>query len=124
MQKRAAAYQNPFVGLGVTDTQTSLCVESAALQGFLVAFLNPKLAVFMLALFSQFLQPDFTLAQKSIMVATVGVTDACWYGLVVTLVSRQQFLARLQRSAQAIDRVFGGILIVLALSVLGNALLG
>jgi threonine/homoserine/homoserine lactone efflux protein len=97
--------------------------RNAALRGFLVAFLNPKLAVFMLALFSQFLNPEAKALEKGIMVATVGITDACWYSLVVALVSRKAFLKKLQRSAQLIDRVFGIILIVLALSVLLRALM-
>lgn len=96
---------------------------SAAMQGFLVAFLNPKLAVFMLALFSQFIDPGFGVGEKAIMVATVGVTDAGWYSLVVALVSRPGFRARLERSAKAIDGFFGVILIALALSVLYGALL-
>ena len=109
---------------GHTDSQTtsSPSGRNAAIEGFLVAFLNPKLAVFMLALFSQFLQPGFGFQEKSIMVATVGITDACWYALIVTLVSRKTFLEKLQRSAQRIDRVFGVILILLALTVLLRAL--
>ena len=97
--------------------------HNAALRGFLVAFLNPKLAVFMLALFSQFLNPEAKTLEKGIMIATVGITDACWYSLIVTLVSRKAFLKRLQRSARLIDRIFGIILIVLALSVLLRALM-
>jgi threonine/homoserine/homoserine lactone efflux protein len=109
---------------GHADSQTALSPSgrNAAMEGFLVAFLNPKLAVFMLALFSQFLQPGFGLQEKSIMVATVGITDACWYSLIVALVSRKTFLEKLQRSAQRIDRVFGVILILLALTVLVRAL--
>jgi threonine/homoserine/homoserine lactone efflux protein len=94
-----------------------------ALSGFLVAFLNPKLAVFMLALFAQFLDPAAQAMEKGIMVATVGITDACWYSLIVAFVSRESLLRKLQRSAAVIDRVFGVILIVLALSVLLRALL-
>ena len=97
--------------------------RSAAVDGFLVAFLNPKLAVFMLALFSQFLEADTSNLQKAIMVATVGITDACWYALVVALLSRESFLEKLRSGASLIDRVFGIILIVLALSVLATALL-
>lgn len=95
-----------------------------ALEGFLVAFLNPKLAVFMLALFSQFLQPDFAALQKSIMVATVGITDACWYAVVTALLARGTFLDKLRSSSLVIDRIFGMILIVLALTVLASALSG
>jgi threonine/homoserine/homoserine lactone efflux protein len=96
---------------------------SAARDGFLVAFLNPKLAVFMLALFSQFLRPEFGMYEKTIMVFTVGFTDALWYALVASLVSGGGFLAKLRNSARTIDRAFGIILIALALSVIANALL-
>ncbi len=96
--------------------------RSAAASGFLIAFLNPKLAIFMLALFSQFLQAGAGLAEKSIMVATVGITDAAWYALVVILVSHPAFFERLQRSGAVIERVFGVILIVLALTVTYRAL--
>lgn len=110
---------------GQVDVQahTAQPSGSTALEGFLVAFLNPKLAVFMLALFSQFLQSDFGAQQKSVMVATVGITDASWYALVVVLLSRKAFLEKLRRGAHLIDRVFGVILIVLALTVLVKALL-
>ena len=96
--------------------------HNAALRGFMVSFLNPKLAIFMLALFSQFLSAGADALEKGIMVATVGVTDAGWYSLIVALVSRKTFLKRLQRSAVLIDRVFGVILIMLALSVWLRAL--
>lgn len=95
-----------------------------ATEGFLVAFLNPKLAVFMLALFSQFLAPEFGLREKAAMVLTVGLTDAAWYCLVAGLLSRPTFLARLKASALVTGPVFGVILIALALSVLASALLG
>lgn len=95
----------------------------AAQNGFMIAFLNPKLAVFMLALFSQFLDPDADTLTRGVMVATVGITDAFWYCLIVALVSRKRLLEKLQRSAGLIDRVFGVVLILLALTVLLRAVL-
>ena len=56
------------------------------------------------------------------MVATVGLTDILWYVLVVSLISRQALLEKLRSSSSFIDRGFGIILIVLALSVLLSAL--
>jgi threonine/homoserine/homoserine lactone efflux protein len=109
-------------GSSEIQPSTEMSGHNAAVEGFLVAFLNPKLAVFMLALFSQFLLPEFGLREKSIMVATVGITDACWYALIVALVSRKTLLGKLQRNAQKIDRIFGVILILLALTVLFRAL--
>ena len=57
------------------------------------------------------------------MTATVGLTDALWYCAVALLVSRPLFLQKLQRNSRLIDRLFGLLLIALALSVLVNALI-
>ncbi len=109
-------------GAPALDATGSEGNHGAAVSGFLVAFLNPKLAVFMLALFSQFLRPEAALGERAVMVATVGVTDAAWYCLVVALISREAFLRKLRASAKLIDRCFGVILILLALSVLVRSL--
>lgn len=131
IQLAGAAYLL-YLGIGALRSKGSAipsadqpgeATHSAAVSGFLVAFLNPKLAIFMLALFSQFLQPGMGLAEKGIMVATVGITDALWYSLIAILVSHPAFFDRLQRSSVTIDRVFGVILIVVALGVLYRALM-
>jgi threonine/homoserine/homoserine lactone efflux protein len=95
----------------------------SARDGFWIALLNPKVALFMLALFSQFLNADAGLWHKGIMVATVTTTDACWYCLVVTLISREGLRTRLLRRARLIDTVFGILIIALAVSVLLQAAL-
>ncbi len=98
--------------------------SSAARKGFLVAFLNPKLAVFMLALFSQFLGPTTSLGDKGIMVATVGLIDAGWYCLIVLLVSHPAVHRRLLAHSGQIGRLFGAVLIMIAAAVLWRALGG
>lgn len=111
---------NSLRGAAATgDTQESApATPRPALAGFLVAFLNPKVAVFMLALFAQFLTPDAGWVHRGVMVATALATDASWYLLVAALVSRQRFLERLRASSAMIDRCFGILIIVLALVVL------
>lgn len=108
---------------GPGPAATTVPARGAAASGFLVAFLNPKLAVFMLALFSQFLSPGATAGVKGIMVATVGITDALWYSLVAMLVSHPTVLERLQARSVLIDRVFGVLLLVLGATVMLRALL-
>lgn len=97
--------------------------RAPALDGFLVAFLNPKLAIFMLALFSQFLRPGADILEKGLMAATVGITDASWYALVVALMTRKLFLEKLQANDRLISRIFGVILILLAVTVMGRGIL-
>jgi threonine/homoserine/homoserine lactone efflux protein len=131
MQLLGAAY---LAYLGVKSLRQSSATSHATqaatgesygpMSGFWIAFLNPKLAIFMLALFAQFLRPGADLMEKGIMVATVTATDASWYSLVVTLVSHSALRAGLEKHAGLIDRIFGVLLLVLAISVVLRALAG
>ncbi len=89
----------------------------AGTDGFMISLLNPKLAVFFLALFSQFVSPGMSLGGQALMVATAAVIDGLWYCLVALVLSRTHMLARLARRARMIDRITGVILLLLALRV-------
>ncbi len=86
-------------------------------DGFLIAFLNPKLAIFFLALFSQFVDVNASWQQNMIMVLTVGGIDTIWYLLVVFGLSRGPVLSRLKQNSAVIDKVTGVVLILLAARV-------
>lgn len=90
---------------------------SAARTGFLIAITNPKIALFFLALFSQFVRPEAGITEKIIMALTAGVIDALWYILVALVLSHSRILERLRAKAQVLDRIFGVILIGLAIRV-------
>ena len=108
-------------GGSLTETDENAS-KRPALQGFLVAFLNPKLAIFFLALFSQFLDTGATLLHKAVMVVTMGAIDAGWYCSVSVLLAQPAILPRLQRAESAINRLFGLILIALAIRLLVTTL--
>ena len=112
------------LGAGAAESPDAdgVSLGGSAMSGFLVAFLNPKLAIFMLALFSQFLRPEADTAEKALMALTVGITDASWYMLMGLLVSHPAVYRKLRERAAMIDRVFGVLLILLALSVFYRAL--
>lgn len=98
-------------------------VMGAVKEGFGVAFLNPKLAVFMLALFSQFLTATTTVSAKGIMVATVGITDAAWYSFIVLMVSHPAVIVRLNKHSILLDTFFGLVLVLLGAAVILRVLL-
>ena len=91
------------------------------LEGFLIAFLNPKIAAWLLALFSQFVQPDALLAEQFVLVSTVGVIDASWYCLVAFLASSGRLVKGLQYNASRIEFGMGILLIILAAGMLWRA---
>jgi threonine/homoserine/homoserine lactone efflux protein len=89
-------------------------------DGFLIAFLNPKLAIFFLALFSQFVDADAGWQQKVVMTATVGLIDMIWYVVIAFAMSRGPILDKLKANSHIVDRVTGSFLILLAARVVLN----
>jgi threonine/homoserine/homoserine lactone efflux protein len=87
---------------------------SAVREGFLVVFLNPKIAVFFIALFSQVIGPETSLTAKLVYATTAAVIDAGWYLLVAWLMSAPRWLDKLQKNAVWLERIFGVVLIALA----------
>lgn len=86
-------------------------------SGFLISLLNPKLAIFFLALFSQYVQVDSGWGQKAVLVSTVTVIDGAWYCLVALALSHSSILEKLRRQAPLLDKIFGLILIAIAIRV-------
>ncbi|WP_286263273.1 LysE family translocator [Thalassotalea atypica] len=87
-------------------------------DGFLIAFLNPKLAIFFLALFSQYVDAEASWQQKAIMTATVGGIDTLWYCIVAFGFSRGPLLKKLKANSAIVDKVTGGFLVLLAARVI------
>lgn len=87
---------------------------SAAREGFLIAFLNPKIAVFFIALFAQVIGADTPWAARLLYAGTAWFIDTAWYLLVAWLFSVPRWLGRLQRNAVWFERLFGLVLIALA----------
>jgi len=88
--------------------------RSAARDGFLIAFLNPKIAVFFIALFAQVIGPDTPWAARLLYAGTAWFIDTAWYLLVAWLFSVPRWLGRLQRHAVWFERLFGLVLLALA----------
>lgn len=56
-------------------------------EGFLIVFLNPKVLVFFLAIFSQFLTPTQSSATQIMAASLAAIIDGLWYALVAVLIS-------------------------------------
>ena len=91
------------------------------IEGFLIAFLNPKIAAWLLALFSPFVQPDVAFPEQILLVSTVGGIDAAWYCFVALLASSGGQIEGLKRNAKRIDLGMGILLILLAAGMLMRA---
>ncbi len=95
---------------------------SAARDGFLVVFFNPKVAVFFIALFSLVIGSETTWLEKLAYAATAMIIDMAWYMIVAWSFSNPRWLGHLQRNVVWIERTFGVILIALAVRLLAGGL--
>ena len=87
-------------------------------NGFFIAFLNPKVALFFLAVFNTTIPEDITLATTWIIAFLAGLIDAGWYALVSSLVSLKVFRTILGAKTAELDIIFGTILVVAAISLI------
>lgn len=89
----------------------------AFLEGFFCNALNPKCAVFLLSLFTQFITAEATLLEK-VQVATVFVLEsAIYWPLLVLLLQRGNVREFMARWRQSIDRTCGALLVALGVRV-------
>lgn len=95
--------------------QTS--VWQSAKEGFLISLLSPKIALFFIALFSQFVAVGDTFTAKSLIVMTPLIVDGLWYTLITFLLSSPKLIDKIRSKAMLIDRLSGAVLILLALRV-------
>ena len=96
----------------------SVSLRQSAKEGFLISFLNPKIALFFIALFSQFIVLGSELSSKAIIVLTPFLVDGLWYTFIVCIISSSKVVDKLRMKATVIDRVSGVVLIALAIRVL------
>jgi len=92
------------------------------LEGFMIAFLNPKILVFLVAVFSQFINPDITNLGRFIMAMMAGVIDTTWYVLVAAVLAGTPIVDKLRVNAVMIDRSIGVVLIMLAILLIVKTL--
>ena len=100
------------------DETTSESVSAPLLQyarnGFLIVFLNPKIAAFFFAIFSQFLDVASTLESKFVMVVTATVLDGLWYILLAFVIAVPKLTKLVKLSAKKIEFSLGILLLIVS----------
>ena len=100
------------------EYKKNISEKEGFVEGFLIAFLNPKIAAWTFALFSQFVKPSASLNEQIILVSTVGGIDAFWYCIIAILSTTKGLVKTLNHYSKMIDLLMGIILILLAFGIL------
>ena len=97
------------------EVEYSSGTREGFVEGFFIAFLNPKIAVFMLAVLSSVLDPGLSSNTKW-TIAIMGMTiDTIWYALVALSLSNSIILSKIRDNQNMLNKVTGLLMILLAL---------
>ncbi|WP_047042668.1 LysE family translocator [Vibrio mexicanus] len=105
---------------GVADKLQSgekMSLWQSAREGLLISLLSPKIALFFIALFSQFVAVGNSVAAKSVIVMTPMLVDGLWYSLITLMLSSPKLIEKIRSKAKLIDQLSGVVLILLAVKV-------
>jgi threonine/homoserine/homoserine lactone efflux protein len=92
--------------------------RSALRDGLITSLANPKLAVFFVALFPQFVPSGApVLPATLLMAATIVVLDFAWYGALAVAVTRARRAYDRSRLARRIEALTGAVLVGLGIRV-------
>ena len=93
------------------------------LQGFSISILNPKIFIWFVAIYSQFMSLDNDIVFNSYLVLAAGIVDVTWYIALTLLVTSDLALEFVKSKISILQRFLGIIFITLGLVLLMQILI-
>lgn len=93
------------------------------LQGFGISILNPKIFIWFVAIYSQFMSLDNDIVFNSYLVLTAGIVDITWYIILTLFVTSNLALEFLKNKVLILQRFLGIIFILMGLVLLFQIIL-
>ena len=82
-------------------------------QGLSISLLNPKIFIWFVAIYSQFMSVDNDIIFNTILILTAGIVDVVWYIILTFLVTSSIALEFIKNKSILIQRIIGGTFIVI-----------
>ncbi|MEE1753342.1 LysE family transporter [Streptomyces sp. SP18CS02] len=99
------------------DSRPELSRWGALRGGFLTNVLNPKTTLFVVSTFTQVVGPDTALWQQAGYGLFMSFAHLGWFGLVALFFSHARLRAAMLRAQKALNRVIGGTLVGLGVTL-------
>ncbi len=87
-------------------------------QGLMISIFNPKILIWFIAIYSQFMSYDNNMTLNVALVLIAGTVDALWYILLVNLVTSKKILDQIRKKSSLIQVVVGYLLIFISIVLL------
>ena len=93
------------------------------LQGFSISILNPKILIWFVAIYSQFMSINNDIVFNSYLILTAGIVDATWYIVLTLSVTSNLALDFVKNKIVILQRFLGFVFIALGLVLLSQILI-
>ena len=87
-------------------------------QGFIIAMLNPKIFIWFIAIYSQFMSKNNDLLFNIYLILTAGIVDTCWYVLLTIISTSGFFLNFFKSKSNILQKSLGVIFIIIGVVLL------
>ena len=120
-----------FIGIKSILTKEKINIEKkdikentiSFLQGFSISILNPKILIWFIAIYFQFMSTDNELLFNIYLVSIAGIIDACWYMILSIAVTTSSALSFFQKKLILFQKIQGFFFLALGLGLLVNLLI-
>jgi len=120
-----------FIGLKSILNKEKLNLEDKNLkentisfiQGFSISILNPKIFVWFIAIYSQFMSSNNQLMFDIYLISIAGIVDACWYIILTLTVTIASALSFIQKKIYIIQKIQGFFFIALGIGLMLNLII-
>lgn len=107
----------------LNSLQMKKSTQSAFLSGFLCNLLNPKATLFVLSLFTQFIDPSMDLWQKFLLASVLPLTVFAWFATLSYMLTHRMLQKHFAKFQFGIVKVMGVTLCALSLYIVFENLL-
>ena len=90
------------------------------IQGFIISILNPKILIWFIAIYSQFMSASNDMIFNFFLISIAGIVDACWYIILTLAVTTASALSFFQSKIKFIQKIQGFLFISLGIGLLAN----
>ena len=88
------------------------------LQGLSISILNPKILIWFIAIYSQFMSLDNTYFFNISLVLIASIVDTLWYLLLVNLVTFHSVLELIKNKSYQMQKIVGFLFIIISMILL------
>ena len=93
------------------------------LEGFSISILNPKILIWFVAIYSQFMSVNNDAVFNVFLVIIAGLVDASWYIILTFIVTTKNALDFFKKKSQTFQNIIGILFIVIGFLLLGEILI-